>query len=63
MEDGIPEGKCGYGSMCDYCSENDKGRPCVRALNEMCRDRNIKIDYENVSCSDVWGGCYGKSIY
>ena len=58
MEDGILEGKCGYGSMCDYCSDNDKGSPCVRALNEMCRDRNIKIDYENVSCSDAWNGVF-----
>ena len=26
-----PEGKCGYGLMCDYCSDNNIGRPCVRA--------------------------------
>ena len=38
-------GKCGYSDICDYCTDNIKGRPCVRALNEMCRDRNIKLDY------------------
>ena len=31
-------GKCGYGSMCDYCEDNTYGRPCVRALNLMCRE-------------------------
>lgn len=27
-------GKCGYSDICDYCIDNTKGRPCVRALNE-----------------------------
>lgn len=38
-------GKCGYGEMCDYCTDNSKGRPCVRALNAMCREKRIEIDY------------------
>lgn len=38
-------GKCGYGSMCDYCTDNDIGRPCVRALNCMLRETGGKIDY------------------
>ena len=40
-------GCCGYGSMCDWCEDNSYGRPCVRALNAMCREKNITIDYEN----------------
>lgn len=47
-------GKCGYGSMCDYCLDVGKGRPCVRALNEMCRDREITIDYNNRNYQDIW---------
>lgn len=42
-----PLGCCGYGSICDYCKDNDKGRPCVRALNAMCREKRIEIDYSN----------------
>lgn len=52
----IPEGKCGYGLMCDYCSDNDIGRPCVRALNEYLRIANKKIDYEKLSFEDAWDG-------
>lgn len=42
-----PLGCCGYGEICDYCADNDKGRPCVRALNAMCREKHIKIDYSD----------------
>lgn len=42
-------GKCGYGSICDFCSDNSYGRPCVRALNEMLKETNIQIDYNNIS--------------
>lgn len=40
-------GCCGYGQICDYCTDNDKGRPCVRALNAMCREKHIIIDYSD----------------
>ena len=49
-------GKCGYGSMCDYCEDNTFGRPCVRALNEMCRVEHITIDYENRNFEEIWNG-------
>lgn len=49
-----PYGKCGYGSMCDYCEDNSYGRPCVRALNEMCRVKRITIDYSNKNYEEVW---------
>ena len=49
-----PLGKCGYGDICDYCSDNDYGRPCVRALNRMCRDQGITIDYENTKYEEMW---------
>lgn len=51
-------GKCGYGLMCDYCSDNDKGRPCVRALNEYLRIANIKIDYDKRNYEDIWNGVF-----
>ena len=51
-------GKCGYGSMCDYCENNSYGRPCVRALNEMCRVKNIKIDYSKRTYEEVWEGSF-----
>lgn len=47
-------GKCGYGSMCDYCEDNTYGRPCVRALNEMCREKRIDIDYSNRNFEEIW---------
>ena len=47
-------GKCGYSDICDYCTDNTKGRPCVRALNEMCRDRNIKLDYTKKDYAEIW---------
>ena len=42
-----PDGCCGYGGICDYCTDNDKGRPCVRALNAKAREKRIEIDYTN----------------
>ena len=54
-QDGLTSfGKCGYGSMCDYCEANYYGRPCVRALNTMCKERNISIDYEKQTYEEVW---------
>lgn len=49
-------GACGYGSMCDYCEDNSYGRPCIRALNEMCREKRISIDYKNKNFEDIWNG-------
>lgn len=40
-----PLGKCGYGSICDYCTDPSYGRPCVRALNAMCREKGKEVDY------------------
>lgn len=51
-------GKCGYGLMCDYCEDNGYGRPCIRALNEMCRECNIKIDYSIKNYEDIWNGVF-----
>ena len=53
-------GCCGYGSMCDNCADNSYGRPCVRALNETCRNEGITIDYENTTYEDAWYGRFGK---
>jgi hypothetical protein len=49
-------GTCGYGSMCDYCEDMTYGRPCVRALNEMLRDKNIVLDYTKATFEEVWNG-------
>lgn len=40
-----PLGCCGYGTICDCCTDNHIGRPCVRALNRKARSKNIRIDY------------------
>ena len=47
-------GCCGYGSMCDWCTDNSYGRPCVRALNAMCREKRIQIDYSDYDFVKVW---------
>ena len=47
-------GKCGYGSMCDYCEDNSYGKPCIRALNAMCREHCIKIDYSKREFENIW---------
>jgi len=53
--DGINDyGCCGYGSMCDWCEDNSYGRPCVRALNTMCREKGIRIDYNNYNFEEIW---------
>ena len=54
--DGKSFGCCGWGSMCDYCEDNSYGRPCVRALNEMCREKGIVVDYDNRNYEDIWSG-------
>ena len=56
-----PEGCCGWGWMCDNCADNSYGRPCVRALNETCRNEGITIDYENTTYEDAWYGRFGKA--
>lgn len=49
-------GCCGYGSMCDWCDDNSYGKPCVRALNKMCREKRIKIDYSKRDFEKIWRG-------
>lgn len=47
MLDGTsPMGACGYGTICDYCEDSNKGKPCVRALNVLLRAEHKTIDYE-----------------
>lgn len=48
-------GKCGYGSLCDYC-DLGTSKPCIRALNNMLRERKIVLDYENITFEEVWDG-------
>lgn len=56
-EDGTESyGVCGYGSMCDWCEDNSYGRPCVRALNAMCREKGLIIDYTNRDFEKIWRG-------
>ena len=54
QDDTSPLGKCGYGFICDYCEDNSYGRPCVRALNAMCREKRITIDYSNRNFERIW---------
>ena len=51
-------GACGFGIICDYCKDNHYGRPCVRALNAMCRESHITIDYEKTSYENAWEGVF-----
>lgn len=51
-------GCCGFGSMCDYCEDNTYGRPCVRSLNAMIREKHLKIDYEKTGYEEVWEGIF-----
>ena len=59
-------GKCGNGGICDYCADNSYGRPCVRALNLMLREKQLSIDYSNADFLQVWNGScwkYDKSKF
>lgn len=56
MDGTTPYGCCGYGSMCDYCKDNHYGRPCVRALNEMVREKHLQIDYSKRDFEEIWRG-------
>lgn len=49
-------GCCGYGAMCDWCVDNAYGRPCVRALNAMLREKRQQIDYSKRDFESVWYG-------
>lgn len=53
-------GSCEFGSMCDYCDDNSYGRPCVRALNAMIREKRLKIDYEKTGYVEAWEGILGN---
>ena len=55
-------GACGYGAICDYCSDNSYGRPCVRALNIMLTKKFFKPDYSDKSneCFENWFDGGGK---
>ena len=54
-------GCCGYGSMCDWCEDNSYGRPCVRSLNAMCREKHLAVDYSQRDFVAIWRG--NKSAY
>lgn len=65
-EEGTSIGKCGNGGICDYCADNSYGRPCVRALNLMLREKQLSIDYSNADFLQVWNGScwkYDKSKF
>ena len=42
--------------MCDYCDDMGYGRPCIRALNEMLREKRKSINYETALFEDIWEG-------
>ena len=53
-------GSCGNGYICDWCSDQCYGRPCVRALNTMCKEKGLSIDYTKRNFEEIWS--YGKTI-
>lgn len=57
QNDGTTEyGACGYGVICDWCSGNDVGRPCVRAWNAWLRDKGLAAHYDTQTFEDAWNG-------
>lgn len=56
QESTVSYGKCGYGEMCDWCTDNGYGRPCVRAINAMVREKKMWIDYTNRNFEALWSG-------
>ena len=44
----------GNGIICDWCSDNCYGRPCVRALNAMLRDLSVVLDYTDRDFERIW---------
>ena len=56
----VSAGKCGYGVMCDFCTCDYRGMPCVRSLNAMLRETGGQIDYERADFMSVWKGYTGK---
>ena len=51
-----PYGACGYGAICNFCTDNHYGRPCVRALNEMLRTKRKRIDYDATTFEKAFDG-------
>lgn len=47
-------GSCGNGYICDWCTDNSYGRPCVRALNAMLRDLSVVLDYTDRDFERIW---------
>lgn len=59
-------GKCDCSFICNYCTEVDKGRPCVRALNETLRKFGGKIDYSKIDeeyFEDVFKGDINNDLH
>lgn len=56
------QGKCGYSLICDWCKDNHYGKPCVRALNAMCREKRITIDYSKREFEKIWGGIKNENL-
>lgn len=54
MDGAMSYGCCGYGSMCNWCKDNSYGRPCVRALNAMCREKHLTINYKQRDFETLW---------
>ncbi len=50
-------GMCGFGEICDWCKDNSYGRPCVRALNAMLREKGRVLDYSRTDYDNIftWG--------
>lgn len=54
QDETTPEGMCGFGAICDYCKDNDYGKPCVRALNAYCKENKKRIDYTDNDYKKYW---------
>lgn len=41
-------GKCGNMDFCDWCKDSGEGDPCVKALKEFAKQKNITINFDDL---------------
>lgn len=50
----IGAAKCGRSEICKYCLGDITLKPCAKALNKMCKRKEITIDYTNTNYEEIW---------
>lgn len=52
LDEMTPLGKCGNMDFCDWCKDSGKGDPCVKALREFAKEKNITINFDDLKSID-----------